>query len=107
MPTSAQNLDALRREIARVGGRRNPILPYGGQEYLSRAIALASQAGRAARGEGYVIPTDNFWYAWLIAALARGVVRNETRDSFTKQLSGMTLREIAKMADTDPSFYDT
>ena len=74
---------------------------------LRTLVKHAKEAGRAARGEGYVIPTDNFWYAWLIAALARGVVRNETRDSFTKQLSNMTLREIAKMADTDPSFYDT
>lgn len=74
---------------------------------LRTLVKHAKEAGLSARGEEYVIPTDNFWYAWLIAALARGVVRNETRDSFTKQLSGMTLREIAKMADTDPSFYDT
>jgi chemotaxis response regulator CheB len=77
------------------------------ERFADIGVKHAKEAGRAARGEGYVIPTDNFWYAWLIAALARGVVRNETRDSFTKQLSHMTLREIAKMADTDPSFYDT
>jgi len=100
MPTSAQNLAALRAELRRVEGRRNP----ASSEFV---VAHAQQAGRAARGEGHVIPTDNFWYAWLLAALARGVVENRSRDGFTKQLSNMTLREIAKMADTDPSFYDT
>ena len=34
MPTSAQNLAALRREIARVGGRRNPSSPLAGLTYL-------------------------------------------------------------------------
>jgi hypothetical protein len=70
-------------------------------------IAHAKAAGESCRGEGYMLPTDNFWYAWLIAALARGVAWNETGDRFTQQLADMTLREIAEMADTDPSFYDT
>jgi len=119
MATSAQNLAALRREIARAGGRRNPSnggsLRHAELQRIAEAhvgglrtlVKQAKEAGLSARGEEYSIPTDNFWYAWLVAALARGAVRNETGDRFTKQLSDMTLREIAEMADTDPSFYDT
>lgn len=70
-------------------------------------IAHAKAAGEGCRGEGHTLPTDNFWYAWLIAALARGVVRNETGDRFTQQLSNMTLRQIAILADDEPDFYDT
>ena len=88
------NAELQRMAEAHVGGLRT-------------LVKHAKEAGLSARGEEYVIPTDNFWYAWLLAAIARGVVENRSRDGFTKQLSNMTLREIAKMADTDPSFYDT
>jgi hypothetical protein len=59
------------------------------------------------RGRGSIITDDPGWYAWLIAALARGVVRNPDNDLFAEELSNMTLRQIAAMADTDPGFYDT
>ena len=70
-------------------------------------VRLAQMAGEALRDKGMTLPTDNFWYAWLLAALARGVVRNQTGDSFTAELADMTLRQIAALADSDPSFYDT
>lgn len=74
---------------------------------LALARYHAELSGQALRGPEGTLPTDNFWYAWLLAALARGVVRNETGDGFTAELADMTLREIAALADTDPSFYDT
>ena len=70
-------------------------------------VRLAQMAGQALRDKGMTLPTDNFWYAWLIAALARGVVRNQPHDKYTASLADMTLRQIAEMADTDASFYDT
>jgi len=68
---------------------------------------FAERAGQGCRGVTEVLPTDNFWYAWLIAALARGVVRNETDDKYTGILADMTLREIANMSVSEPDFYDT
>ena len=71
-------------------------------------VRLAKMVGEACRlDETVALPTDNFWYAWLLAALARGVVRNETHDKYTASLADMTLRQIAAMADSDVSFYDT
>jgi hypothetical protein len=77
--------------------------PLGGEDVN---VALAEAAGKSCRGR-VILPTDNFWYAWLIAALARGVVRNQTGDKYTAQLADLTLRQIAEMADSDQSFYDT
>ena len=85
--------------------RNNPPPAYAIAK--SATVRLAQMAGEDLRDKGMTLPTDNFHYAWLIAALARGVVRNETGDKYTEELSNMTLREIAAMADTDPSFYDT
>ena len=68
---------------------------------------FAERAGQGCRDVTEIMPTDNFWYAWLIAALARGVVRNETGDKYTAMLADMTLRQIAAMSETEPDFYDT
>ena len=77
-----------------------------GEAVSDATIAALRDIGAKCRGE-VLIPSDNFHYAWIVAALARGVVENRTDDRYTAELANMTLREIAILANADPSFYDT